>query len=420
MEELIQSGIPHIMITVAVLIGMMFTVLNDPYIQKWHRQIMLVLIAICAVLIVQNYTETALSYCPPDRSVILLRTFVSVLGYSLRPVVIVLFFYITDLDRRYRFAWLLVLINAAVHATAFFSQICFRINEDNRYIGGPLSQFGFWVSAVLLAYYLYLTFRTYSTLSMREMFVPVLNVVLIVLAVLMDYEDGADRPITFLTIAIVVSSLFSYIWLHLRFAEEHVSNLETQQRLNIMMSQMQPHFLFNTLATIQVLCDTDPKEASKITGKFGKYLRQNLDSLENGERIPFDKELEHTLNYAAIEMVRFPNIRIETDIQDRDFTLPALTVQPMVENAIRHGVRIREDGLIRISTEKIGDQHVITIRDNGKGFDPEKLDEQEGLHLGIRNVRERLEKMCGGSMDLQSAPDKGTTVVIRIPEENRQ
>ena len=417
MEELIQSGIPHIMITVFVLIGMTFTVLNDPYIQKRHRQIMLVLIAVCAVLIVQNYTETALSYCPPDQSVILLRTFVSVLGYSLRPVVIVLFFYITDLDRRYRFAWLLVLINAAVHATAFFSQICFRINEDNRYIGGPLSQFGFWVSAVLLAYYLYLTFRTYSTLSMREMFVPVLNVILIVLAVLMDYEDVADRPITYLTIAIVVSSLFSYIWLHLRFAEEHVANLETQQRLKIMMSQMQPHFLFNTLATIQVLCNTDPKEAASITGKFGKYLRQNLDSLENGERIAFDKELEHTLNYAAIEMVRFPNIRIETDIQDRDFTLPALTVQPMVENAIRHGVRIREDGQIRISTKKTDDQHEITIWDNGRGFEPDELDKQDGLHLGIRNVRERLEMMCGGSMDIQSAPDEGTTVVIRVPEE---
>ena len=89
----------------------------------------------------------------------------------------------------------------------------------------------------------------------------------------------------------------------------------------------------------------------------------------------------------------------------------------MVENAIRHGVRIREDGQIRISTKKTDDQHEITIWDNGRGFEPDELDKQDGLHLGIRNVRERLEMMCGGSMDIQSAPDEGTTVVIRVPEE---
>ncbi|MBQ9015582.1 MAG: histidine kinase [Firmicutes bacterium] len=419
MEELIQSGVPHIIIVVVILIGLTFTVLNDPYIQKKQRRIMLLLIAVCAVLIVQNYTESVLSFQPPDPSLVLLRTVESVLGYSLRPVVIVLFFYITDPARRYTPAWILILINAAVYLTTFFSRICFQIDEGNHWQPGPLHHFAYFVSIVLLAYYLYLTCRTYRGIGRREMFLPAMNVLLIVLAVQLDYADGNDRPISFLSIAIVITSLFAYIWLHLRFAEEHVSNLETQQRLNIMKSQMQPHFLFNTLATIQVLCNTDPKEASRITGRFGKYLRQNLDSLEQDERIDFDKELEHTMNYAAIEMVRFPNIRIETDIRDRDFTLPALTVQPMVENAIRHGVRIRSEGIIRISTGRSGGYHEIVIADNGEGFDLQRLDGQEGLHLGIRNVRERIEKMCGGSLQIQSAPDDGTTVVIRIPEEKR-
>jgi LytS/YehU family sensor histidine kinase len=273
------------------------------------------------------------------------------------------------------------------------------------------------LSLVLLLNFLYLTFDTFRNVGKTEMLMPVFNVLLIIAGTYLDYRDKMDRPITFLTIAIVISSMFSYIWLHLQFARAHEEDMKAQQRLQIMMSQMQPHFLFNTLATVQALCSTDPEKAAKITGKFGKYLRQNIDSLEQDIRIPFDKEMEHTLNYADIEMVRFPNIRVETDLQDQDFTIPALTVQPIVENAIRHGVRICEEGVVRISSRKDGHFHEIVIEDNGKGFDTDSLDAMKGLHLGIRNVRERIEKMCKGSLDIQSEPGNGTVVTIRIPEE---
>ena len=414
MQEVIRENIPHIILTVSVFIGLTFMVISSPYIREKHRRTMQIIIVICAVLIAQSCVESLLSYGPP--SVVMPRTIISVLGYALRPVVIVMFLYVINPEKGYRGAWTLVAVNTAVHMTTFFSRICFWIDENNHFQRGPLAHFGLWVSVVLLAYYIYLTYRTFSSVSKREMFVPVINVLLIVLSTLMDYEDGSDRMIPYLTISIVITSLFSYIWLHLRFAEEHVADIEAQQRLNIMMSQMQPHFLFNTLATIQGLCLENPQEASKITGRFGKYLRQNLDSLEHGTRIAFDKELEHTMNYAEIEMVRFPNIRIETDIQDRDFTLPALSVQPMVENAIRHGVRIRDEGIIRISSRKAGDYHEIVISDNGKGFDTSAVEAQEGLHLGIRNVRERIERMCGGSLDIDSRIGEGTMVTIRIPE----
>ena len=160
-----------------------------------------------------------------------------------------------------------------------------------------------------------------------------------------------------------------------------------------------------------------PEKAAKITGKFGKYLRQNIESLEQDIRIPFDKEMEHTLNYADIETVRFPNIRVETDLQDQDFTIPALTVQPIVENAIRHGGRICEEGVVRISSRKDGFVHEIVIEDNGKGFDRDEVSNMNGLHLGIRNVTERIVKICSGSVDVQTEPGNGTRVVIRIPEE---
>ena len=114
-------------------------------------------------------------------------------------------------------------------------------------------------------------------------------------------------------------------------------------------------------------------------------------------------------------MVRFDSIRVEYDIGDCHFSMPSLTLQPMVENAIRHGVRICEQGVVRVITRQKDDYHEIVIQDNGCGFDPEKIKEDEGAHIGIRNVRERLESMCGGSLTIESVINEGTTVTIRIP-----
>lgn len=417
MGNVIQSGIPYSILTAAMLIGLAATVMHDPYISRGHRRVMLVIILMCACLIVQNYADSVLGYSAAGSALIRLRTLVSVIGYSLRPVVIILFFYVIDPGRRYTWAWVVAAVNAVIYSTSFFCEICFYITSDNIWQSGPLGKCCHVLSLILLLYFLYLTFDTFMNAGKTEMLMPVFNVLLIIAGTYLDYRDKMDRPITFLTIAIVISSIFSYIWLHLQFARAHEEDMKAQQRLQIMMSQMRPHFLFNTLATVQALCSTDPEKAAKITGKFGKYLRQNIESLEQNIRIPFDKEMEHTLNYADIEMVRFPNIRVETDLQDQDFTIPALTVQPIVENAIRHGVRICEEGVVRISSRKDGLVHEIVIEDNGKGFDRDEVSNMNGLHLGIRNVTERIVKICSGSVDVQTEPGNGTRVVIRIPEE---
>ncbi len=113
--------------------------------------------------------------------------------------------------------------------------------------------------------------------------------------------------------------------------------------------------------------------------------------------------------------MRFPRVRIEYEIGDADFSVPALTVQPLVENAIRHGVRIRENGLVTVATRRDVACHEIVISDNGKGFDTAALKQAGGAHIGIRNVRERIESMCGGSLAVDSRPGEGTTVTIRVP-----
>jgi len=102
-------------------------------------------------------------------------------------------------------------------------------------------------------------------------------------------------------------------------------------------------------------------------------------------------------------------------VSDNDFEVPALLVQPLVENAIRHGIRIREKGLVTVSTRKTPEHHIIVVKDNGKGFDTNLLAGMDGTHVGLRNVQERVEKMCGGTMTIISRIDSGTTITIRIP-----
>ncbi|MBR1692164.1 MAG: histidine kinase [Lachnospiraceae bacterium] len=395
------------------MIGLTFAVLIDPYIRREHRIIMVIIVAMIFSLIVQNFTGYLLDI---NGTMPYERTLVGIYGYSVRPVILVLFFYIVSPEKRHPLAWILIGINMCIHLTALFSGICFQIDADNHVPRGPLGYSCHVVSGMMLAYLVYLTIREYSRVRKSEAWIPVFNAVLIILSVIMDsFVDYREYPATFLTIAVVSSAVFYYIWLHLQFVREHEQALLAEQRIQIMMSQIQPHFLYNTLSTIQALCRIDPEKAFYTTERFGAYLRQNIDSLSQPNLIVLKKELEHTRIYTEIEEIRFPNIHIEYDIESEDFLLPALSVQPLVENAIRHGVRIRKNGIVSVIVRKKDGYHEIVIRDNGKGFDAENAESMEGKHIGVRNVRERIEKMCGGTLTIDSRIDEGTTVTIRIP-----
>ena len=114
-----------------------------------------------------------------------------------------------------------------------------------------------------------------------------------------------------------------------------------KNKIAIMMSQIQPHFLYNTLTTIKALVGQDPAQAQAVITEFSSYLRTNMDSLDLTTPVDFTKELEHTKTYTKIEQLRFPDLEVEYDIKDINFRLPSLSVQPMVENAIKHGLRNR-------------------------------------------------------------------------------
>ena len=201
-------------------------------------------------------------------------------------------------------------------------------------------------------------------------------------------------------------------------AEQKLIRAQLQEnRIAIMISQIQPHFIYNTLGTIQQLCKEDPAQAARLVQNFSIYLRGNFSELDNTMPIRFTKELEHIRCYTEIELIRFPDMTVQYDIQTEDFLLPALTVQPLVENAIKHGLMgLEEGGTVVISAHEEQTRYCVCVSDDGVGFDVAGLTDSK-KHIGLRNVRERLQAMCGGSLTIESQPGKGTRVLIQIPKE---
>ena len=397
-----------------LLLGLAFIVGIDPYIRREHRRTMLLIVALCLTLIAQNDWDYALAAGQPRP---MLRTMVSIYGYAVRPIILILFLYIVQPEGKRWYWWVLVGLNGAVYLTALFSPVSFWIDQGNYYHAGPLGSSCLVVSMILLVNLLIQSLRSRRSAGRWDGWIPILVIVMVVASIGLDYSiKEGQQPISFLTIAIIVGSVFYYIWLHLRLVREHERDLMAAQRIQIMMTQIQPHFLFNALNTIRALYAKDSPLAERTLEDFSAYLRQNLESLSQTDLIPVSKELEHTRLYAEIEKQRFPNVQIEYRIEDTDFDVPALTIQPLVENAIRHGVRSRENGLVIVSTVLETDGHRITVTDNGVGFDPKKQPSTEEPHIGIRNVKERVEKMCGGEFILTSEVGKGTSVIMLFPD----
>jgi hypothetical protein len=203
----------------------------------------------------------------------------------------------------------------------------------------------------------------------------------------------------------------------LRIKEEELRDA----KVKTMMRQIHPHFIYNTLTSIYVLCMDDPKLAMQVIQDFTAYLQANFTALTAPDLIAFPDELRHTKAYVAVESLRYEDkLKVDYEIGHAAFRLPPLTLQPLVENAIKHGLgkgNGQEQIVVRTWAEK--ERAVIQVEDNGPGFDPDEKKDDEH-HIGIENVRDRLRLMCGGTLEVQSRASGGTVITVSIPVQNQQ
>ena len=195
-----------------------------------------------------------------------------------------------------------------------------------------------------------------------------------------------------------------------------------ETKVSVMISQVQPHFMYNALTSIAMMCTIDPQKAQEATITFAKYLRGNMDSLKQKTPVPFVQELEHLKKYLYIEKMRFANkLNIEYDITAENFVLPQLSIQPLVENAVKHGVGMKKKGgTVTISTKETETDYEVIISDDGVGFDTSAPRKEDGRsHIGMENTRLRLKELCGGDVRIESTIGEGTTATVILPKEGQ-
>ena len=204
------------------------------------------------------------------------------------------------------------------------------------------------------------------------------------------------------------------------------------QRANIMVLQMRPHFIYNAMTSIYYLCDRDPQKAKRVTMDFTAYLRRNFTAIASRDPIPFSDELEHTRAYLAIEQVQYrDSLFVDYDTPHTQFRVPALTLQPIVENAVKHGMDPDSAPLhISIRTRRTDLGSEIIVEDNGPGFElagkgatplagkgatPLAGSGESEPHIALANIQQRLEMMCGGKMTIMPRGGGGSVVKVTIP-----
>lgn len=297
-----------------------------------------------------------------------------------------------------------------------FNGAVYHINAANLFVVGPLYSLSFWLAIALMVSLAGLVLRHRKSFEGRD-FIIILLFPLSTIAANFAEMLFVDLMFVYVMTAITLMLLFMTVQYQ---QEKRAAERENQAKISIMLSQIQPHFVYNTLSTITYLCERDgAMQAGKTVHEFSEYLRGNMNALSYKCPIPFAKELEHTQLYLSLEQQQYENrLEVELDIRATNFAIPALTLQPIVENAVKHGTGKRDEGgRVTLRSTEEETHWRVTVTDNGVGFDTEGRPPDGRAHIGIENVRYRLESLCGGTLTIQSEPGVGTRAVITIPKE---
>ena len=315
-------------------------------------------------------------------------------------------------------AWVIFAAAVLLLVISQFTGIFYSVDAGGIYHRGPL----FWLSQViaimslLLDILLIVRYRKQLSRAERISFCVYVCVPIAALIAQLFFYG-----VYFLLLASTLAAVFMLGAIILDQTEQYYRTEQelSQMRSAIVLSQVQPHFLYNSLTAIAALCEQAPEEAKSATIAFAEYLRTNMNALNAKGTVPFSTELKHIETYLYLEQLRFgEELLVDTDIETEDFSLPALTIQPLVENAVKWGVGQDEDGgTVKLTTHETPLGVEITVSDDGVGFDPEHLPQDGKDHLGLQLVRNRLKMICGASLTVESKIGQGTVIHVFIPRD---
>ena len=335
--------------------------------------------------------------------------------------IVSLFVAITVRDTKEQYRWLAIVltilmgVETAALIIAQFTGNLVMTDSEGRFSYGPAGAMGFVVTASFIVIDLVMLIRPGHNYSKRKRAALIAYLLLPLLSIPLRSLWPGVYVVALASCISMMSVLILVVNEQARVLQQRERDNE-QLKVDLMLSQIQPHFLFNVLYVIQEICLIDAETASRAISDFSRYLRHNMDSLSINRPIPFGEELEHVRHYVALQQLRFGDaLDVRYELNCTDFELPTLTLQPLVENAIRYGVRRSKDGegTVVIRTQEYPDRYEVHVIDDGPGYIPDQLPDDGMSHTGIRSVRERLRRICGGRLMMSSETDKilGSTTI---------
>ena len=270
--------------------------------------------------------------------------------------------------------------------------------------------------------------------SLKQIKKNIINIYLTIALALLVIGNIYDSLVQFnivsyygkITYLIFYFSTFIFISINASNHESELSNVQEVIKLNdkirdteftFLNTQIQSHFIYNTLNAIQSLCYSNPEKAGELIDDFSMYLRTRLEFNKMPMLIDFEDELENIRTYINIEMQRFGSrINVTYSLKVGDFKVPPLTIQPLVENSVKHGIgKKRLGGIINIATEEDEDFIYVSVYDNGVGFDRKSLSDRQ--RVGTQNIAHRLNLHINATLEIESVVNEGTRALIKIPKK---
>ena len=316
-------------------------------------------------------------------------------------------------SKLFRFVFVLWIMSFTMLQTTLFTNLFYYITDDNKFVRGDLYALLCAPSIITILVTLRGLLLRRNKFSRRHFFAFLACLLpLTIVSVLHIYISVFPLLGVCLTLTILLMFMINLLDLIEYYMRQQAEI--SRQRANIAILQMRPHFIYNTMTGIYYLCDQDPEKAKQVTLDFTTYLRKNFTAIASEDTIPFSEELEHTRAYLAVEMAQFEDIlSVDYDTPHTHFRLPSLTLQPIVENAVKYGCDPDSDSLhIVIRTRSTDSGSEITVEDNGPGY--VDVDDNKP-HIALANIRQRLELMCGGTISISKRERGGTVVRIIIP-----
>ena len=308
--------------------------------------------------------------------------------------------------------WIIFFILLAI---AQFTTFFYYVTPDNQYIRG--SWHTLMTAPVFAVAFINLASVIHRRDKLPQKYFIAFLIHLLPLTVALLVNNMIDGNLVPVVLGMSISTLAMFAIILYDQIESYVGQQReiAHQRASIMVLQMRPHFIYNAMMSIYYLCAKDPKKAQQVTMDFTTYLRKNFTAIASEDTVPFSDELEHTRAYLAVEQVQFEDsLCVEYDTPHKNFRLPPLTLQPIVENAVKHGMDPEYAPLyIYIRTRETASGSEIVVEDTGPGFEP--ADNNCEPHTALANIKQRLEMMCGGKMTIRPREGGGTVVTVTIP-----